>query len=206
MLSFSDLDRDGRAEAWGYFRIAASGNFDEEFGYFGPYQHKDNQTPQAPVQHRLFRNPTFHDGPFAIAVGDVDGDGEQELVGGMVAGGCGVVADTCVSSSAPGAPIRRALPVQRPDGTLLPKFPKPVPELFDDLGTIVTGFLDDPFAATPAIADLDADGLKEVLWYDPESSRIFVWNVEGTPGPLLADWPMYAHDPKHSNTLPPTVP
>jgi hypothetical protein len=67
-------------------------------------------------------------------------------------------------------------------------------------------FVDDPFAATPAIADLDGDGLKEIAWYDPESSRIFVWNVPGTPGPLLADWPMYARDAKHSNALPLVLP
>ena len=128
------------------------------------------------------------------------GHGVQELVGGMVGNGCGPASDSCTDAS-----VRRALPVQQADGTLLPKFPKPVPQYFtEEPGTpiYVTAFSDDPYAATPAIGDLDGDGLKEIVWFDPETSRIFVWNVEGTPGPLLADWPMYAHDPQHSNTLP----
>ena len=54
----------------------------------------------------------------------------------------------------------------------------------------------------PAIADLAGDGLKEVIWVDPTTLKLFVWNVAGTPGPEIADWPMYQHDPKHSNVLP----
>ena len=209
ILAFSDLDRDGRAEAWQYARVAAIETFGEETGYFAPWQSGFDTTPFPVVSHRLFR-PLFLDGPFGIAIGDIDGDGAQELVGGMAGNSCGAGLDVCVSSSAPGAPVRSAVPVQRPDGTFLPGFPKPVPQYFfepDEPNVImVTGYIDDPFAATPAITDLDGDGLKEVVWYDPESSRIFVWNVPGTPGPLLADWPMYAHDPKHSNALGPTVP
>jgi subtilisin family serine protease len=210
MLAFSDLDRDGRAEAWQYARGVRSAYFDEEPGYFAPWQSPLDPTPFLPVSHRLFLYPLYKDGPFGVAIGDVDGDGVQELVGGMVGNGCAGALDACTADSAPGAPVRRALVVQRADGTLVPGFPRPVPQLFLEadggLTGVVSSFGDDQFAATPAIADLDGDGLKELVWYDPEASRIFVWNVPGTPGPLLADWPMYAHDPKHSNTLPPTVP
>jgi subtilisin family serine protease len=210
ILAFSDLDRDGRAEAWQYARVMNLGNGVEEIGQFAPWQSSLDTTPFPVVTHTLFVNPLFMDGPFGVAIGDVDGDGVQELVGGMVANGCSAGLDACAAASAPGAPIRRAVPVQRPYGSLLAGFPKPVPHFFhepDELSFIyISGYVDDPFAATPAIADLDGDGLKEVVWYDPESSRIFVWNVPGTPGPLLADWPMYAHDPKHSNVLPATLP
>jgi hypothetical protein len=199
-LAFSDLDRDGRAEAWGYVATAPTGYFDDRADHFMPFLHRSNPSLQAVVEHRLFQGSTFNDGPFAIAIGDLDGDGVQELVGGMVGDGCGKAADTCTDSR-----IRRALPVQHADGTLLPKFPKAVPQYFtgepgDPI--YVNSFSDDPYAATPAIGDLDGDGLKEILWFDPETSRIFAWNVAGTPGPLLADWPMYAHDSRHSNTLP----
>jgi subtilisin family serine protease len=206
ILAFSDLDHDGRAEAWEYLRTSNHGTFADESGWFAPWQWIGDPTPHDAVQHRLFQSVTNHDGPFAIAIGDIDGDGEQELVGGMVGNGCGVLLDTCTGASTPGAPIRRALPVQHADGRLLAGFPKPVPQLFPDdgdgFGIAISWFIDDPFAATPAIGDLDGDGLKEIVWFDPESARIFVWNVAGTAGPLLADWPMYAHDPKHSNTLP----
>jgi hypothetical protein len=210
MLALSDLDRDGRAEAWQYARVLRLDNFYEETGFFAPWQSSLDRTPFPPVQHRLFQAPYFLDGPFGVAIGDVDGDGSQELVGGMVGNGCGHALDICTGSSVPGAPIRRAVPVQRPDGTFLPGFPRAVPQFFDETDAAfiiyITSYVDDQFAATPAIADLDGDGLKEIVWWDPETSGIFVWNVPGTPGPVLADWPMYAHDPKHSNALPPTVP
>ncbi len=205
ILAFSDLDHDGRAEAWEYMRTTNPGTFVDESGWFAPWRWVGDPTPHDAVEHRLFQSVTNHDGPFAIAIGDIDGDGAQELVGGMVGNGCGVLLDTCDNAN-PGAPIRRALAVQHPDGTLVAGFPKPVPQLFSDdgdgAGIGFSFFIDDPFAATPAIADLDGDGLKEIVWFDPESSRIYVWNVPGTPGPLRADWPMYAHDAKHSNALP----
>jgi hypothetical protein len=66
----------------------------------------------------------------------------------------------------------------------------------------IATFLGDPRFNTPAIADLDGDGLKELIWVDPAAYLLMVWNVDGTPGPELADWPMYRHDPKHTNVLP----
>jgi hypothetical protein len=62
--------------------------------------------------------------------------------------------------------------------------------------------VDDRRQASPAIADLDGDGLKEILWVDPIHPKLFVWNVAGTPGPLEAAWPAYHRDAKHSNVLP----
>jgi hypothetical protein len=99
------------------------------------------------------------------------------------------------------ARLRHAVVAQRLDGSLVTQFPKPVPQSFDASGGGAS-FPDDPRAATPGIADLDGDGLKEVVWLDPITSALFVWNVAGTPGPELADWPMYRHDPKHTNVLP----
>ena len=130
-----------------------------------------------------------------IAIGDVDGDGVQELVSGAYGPG---VNDRLVD---------RAVVAQRADGTVLTQFPKPVPRYFceEEEGAclfVVSALHDHPKYNTPAIADLDGDGLKEVLWVDPVTLRLFVWNVAGTPGPELADWPMYHHDPKHTNALP----
>ncbi len=208
LASYADLDRDGRAEAYVYSARAPGGNFLDEIGAFLVFQHKAVPEP-APIEHELFTYVDAGGGRAGIAIGDIDGDGVQELVGGVSGRGCGV--DPCVLQNYSFFPVRRAVAAQRPDGTLVPTFPKPVPEVVfsdgDYAGGIgITAFLDDPRHATPAIADLDGDGLKEVIWYDLDLSLIFVWNVAGTPGPLLADWPMYHHDPKHSNALPPTLP
>ena len=139
----------------------------------------------------------------SIAIGDVDGDGVQELVSGQSG------PQACALAGCPEDElVRLAVVVQRTDGSLVPQFPKPVPQLvWSDESRegwifMIGVFVDDPRHATPAIADLDGDGLKEIVWFDPVTSRLFVWNVAGTPGPELADWPMYRHDPKHTNVLP----
>jgi len=199
LFSYADINRDGRAEAWAYVRVVEPEIFEDEIGYFAPFQVRRTDNPVAPIRHRLFTQVTSIDRVGGIAIGDVDGDGIQELVGGVVGHGCGIAEDICLG----GRGSRRAVPIQRPDGSLVAGFPKPIPDFGAELGGFfVNAFIDDPRYATPAIADLDGDGLKEIIWVDTLTTRIFVWNVPGTPGPLLADWPMYHHDPKHSNTLP----
>jgi hypothetical protein len=53
---------------------------------------------------------------------------------------------------------------------------------------------------TPAIGDLDGDGLKEIVWIDFNGS-LLVWNVPGTPAPEAMQWPMFRHDPGHTGAL-----
>jgi hypothetical protein len=119
-VSFADLDRDGRAEAYSYQRAAGPTRSEDEFGYFVAHQHKSVSNRRAPLMHQLFRSGR----PGGIAIGDVDGDGVQELVAGMSGSGCGVHECSSGSSSA----VRRGVVIQRLDGSLLPKFPKPLPE------------------------------------------------------------------------------
>ncbi len=204
--SFADVDRDGYAEAYVYQDADPGENFVDAPGYYLPFQSK-TLPPKTPLEHELFVYINAGGPKAGIAIGDIDGDGLQELVGGASGYGCGV--GDCDRYNF--HMTRLAVPAQRLDGSLVPTFPKPIPDLDIGDGDIpsyiyVTSFLDDPRHATPAIADLDGDGLKEVVWFDPDYGRIFVWNVAGTPGPLLADWPMYHHDPKQSNVLPPTRP
>jgi hypothetical protein len=207
-MSFADLDRDGIPEGYTYQRSEAAGSFEDDFGYFVPFRYRRAGSPLPALVHRLFKfsDDGGHYGR-GIAIADVDGDGIQELVGGVAGEGCGVTTDYCTSGTTPPT-LRRGVVVQRLDGRLLDKFPKPLPQIFRSEGGSVHGgisfSLDDSRASTPAVVDLDGDGLKEIVWVDQPlyGTRIYVWDVEGTPGPLLADWPMYQHDPKHSNVFP----
>jgi hypothetical protein len=200
-LSFADIDRDGWTEVYTYARSVTPDGSGNHFGHFVIYRDARGPAASAPsvLTHRVFRFRR----PANIAIGDVDGDSRQELVAGTYGVGC--LAPTCGYTN---YYVRRAVLVAHADGTFLPKFPKPVPQFVpdeEDPFTITVSFgLDDDRQATPAIADLDGDGLKEVLWVDPEGPRLFVWNVAGTPGPLVADWPVYHHDARHSNAFVPT--
>jgi hypothetical protein len=52
------------------------------------------------------------------------------------------------------------------------------------------------------VGDLDGDGLKEIVFID-FFGHILVWTVPGTPGPEVAEWPMYQHDAAHTGALQP---
>jgi subtilisin family serine protease len=117
---------------------------------------------------------TYGPGPLAIA--DLDGDLRPDLVSGS--GLCGRW-DTNF-----GLAGHRCFTIYALDaaGRVLPGFPKATPGPGSTPGT------------TPAIADLDGDGLKEIVWVD-FFGNVLVWTVPGTPGPEVAEWPMFRHDP-----------
>jgi subtilisin family serine protease len=204
-LSFADVNEDGKVEAYAYSSRFAKDRSENQVGFFVPYQSRDGIVFRDAPSHQLFRYLLTG----GIAIGDVDGDGIQELVAGAFENGCGVAACAWASTDGPVPIVRRGVVVQRIDGSLLAKFPKPLSQFsLDDDGREASGTItifssvDDLRANTPSIADLDGDGLKEVLWVDPGTTRLFVWDVEGTPGALVADWPGYHGDPKHSNVFP----
>ena len=121
-------------------------------------------------------------GPGLAVVGDIDGDGEQDV---LVGSGTCVFWDDSVSPH-----LRRCFPVAalHAHGTLLAGFPKRTVQHGVGANT------------SPAIGDLDADGRVEVVWLDADG-RVVVWNVQGTPGPENLQWPMFRHDPAHTGAL-----
>jgi subtilisin family serine protease len=121
-------------------------------------------------------------GPGSVAIADVDGDLLPDVVSG--AGICGVW------DSSFGLAGHRCFTVRAFDaaGNLLPGFPKATPGPGPADGT------------TPAVADLDGDGLKEIVWVD-FLGNLMVWTIPGTPGPEVPQWPMFRHDPAHTGAL-----
>ena len=191
LVSFADIDGDGRDEGWLYMRTPAASASGDGFGQFLRIDAQGFGPAVPGAVHRLLQADLRFG---ATAIADIDGDGEQELVSGF-------------SGEEAGATRRRAVIVADPDGTLDPAFPKPVPQLVasdGDGATIPSAefpHFDDDRHASPAVADLDGDGLKEVVWVDPLLYQVFVWNVAGVPSPEAADWPMLHHDPRHGNAL-----
>jgi len=190
LAAYGDVDEDGRAEAYLYAHTPAQAPIGEGFNQF--LQIRADRAATAPAAiHRAFNMEMAMQ---SLAIGDIDGDGEQELVTGSSGyDGLGIVRKAVVAASV--------------QGDLHPFFPRVVPIPIHGTGDApelpVTDFahFDDERFASPAIADLDGDGLKEVVWVDPLLMRVFVWNVPGVASPEKSDWPMYHHDPRHGNAL-----
>ncbi len=118
--------------------------------------------------------PVNFDFDFQIPVlADLDGDGKAEAI-------CSGGVDTA-------APF--AVHAYRADGSEVAGFPKPT-------ATIGAGR-----ANSPAVADLDGDGLLELAWVDFNRS-LYLWDLEA-PADALTPWPMFMHDARHTGFSPP---
>ncbi len=98
-------------------------------------------------------------------LGDVDGDGKLEIV---VGSGSGFTPTGCTSGAISQAYVLRA------DGTLEPGWPV-------NLGTATPPY--------PALADIDGDGLVEIVM--AFSQNVYVWDAPGAYQPTLTPWPYY---------------
>jgi hypothetical protein len=132
-------------------------------GYFPPLD------PQSPSHHRAGRayasgevSPDVRQGAMnAPAIGDLDGDGTQEVVVSTYAGG--------------------QVFVYEPDGSMRPGWPQGI-DPRDVADTSPTRILERAFIAAPVLADLDGDGQLEVIQSGGDG-YVHVWRHDGTVQP-----------------------
>ncbi len=146
--------------------------WEQFFSVVAPGDVGDGMLPGWPV--RFAFNPGDQRYGFgAPAIGDIDGDGQRELVVGA-----GMCPDLFTSYRCLG------VVALRPDGSVVPGFPKPA-----------QAFGASP-NATPALGDLDNDGQIEVVWLDIDG-LLSVWDVPGAGGAPDLPWPMARRNPAH---------
>jgi hypothetical protein len=137
--------------------------------------------PGWPVSINYLRGDNAY-GPGSVAVGDINGDGVQDVVSGS--GICGYW------DSSLGSAGHRCFTINAYDarGNPLEGFPKATPGPGTTAGV------------TPAIGDLDGDGHQEIVWID-FYGNLLVWEVPGASSAESTQWPMFRHDPGHTGAL-----
>jgi hypothetical protein len=192
LLTAGDVDGDGDAEllvstevqysrvrcgagrcSWWFILGNISGT-----SYLQAVDAYESDLPGWPLAFDFVSGDNAH-GPGSAAIGDIDGDGTQDIVigSGICSAGPQYAYHRCFGIDAIGG-----------DGSRLPGFPKPIP------------WPGSTQAVMPAIGDLDGDGLKEIVFVD-YAGNVMAWTVPGTPGPESLQWPMFRHYPARTGAL-----
>ncbi|MBN1568444.1 MAG: S8 family serine peptidase [Acidobacteria bacterium] len=113
-------------------------------------------------------------GSGSAAIVDLDSDGKRDIIIG--------------SGASPGSQVSFSLHAYRADGMELPGFPKPVSDIDPSSGN------------TPAVLDIDGDGLLEIAWLN-SAGDLYMWDTWIPAQNMGMDWPMSQHDAGHTGAL-----
>ena len=117
-------------------------------------------------------------GAGTASIGDVDGDGDQEVV----------IGSAHCHEWPLGSHHCLGLWAFEAHGAVVNGFPK------------LTHAPAIPRFAQPALGDLDGDGLTEIVWASA-TGEIVVWNTSGIALPEYLHWPMSRQNPAHTGAL-----
>ena len=122
--------------------------------------------------------PTKYKGDVSSPIiGNIDSDNEQEIIIGSSNGEAGLVY------------------AFNHDGSRVENWPR---------ATIDDSFVKYGVGATPALSDIDNDGLTEVIT-SSRDGNVYIWNTEGVYNPQNIQWPMLYHDLQRTSTYVKTV-
>jgi hypothetical protein len=111
----------------------------------------------------------------SAAIVDLNGDGKKELIFG--------------SGILPYSEISFSLHAVSSNGREIDGFPKPVSDIDPCCGN------------TPAVLDIDGDGLLEIAWLN-STGDLYMWDTSAHARNNSQDWPMSGHDARHTSALP----
>jgi subtilisin family serine protease len=171
-LSAGDVNGDGRAEVF----VGGQG----DYGYFDwlcLFGVDGVPLPGWPIQ---MGPPRLSFGVGSAAFVDIDGDGSREIVVGS-----GAPYWPGIPMSGREALMPFCLHAFRSGGQEAAGFPKPATDCDASLGN------------TPAVMDMDGDGLLEIAWVNMRGD-LFVWDTSTADRIESTDWPMNQHDPGRS--------
>jgi len=160
LISLADIDGDGYLEI---FFGSYSGNL---------YGYKYNGALLEGWEYKGVGAPLF-----SLIAGDINNDGEIDLVGGT--------AD--YRNNAPKGKIYSFDAAAR---NLNKGWPKPI-------NSLIGNRLQDPPHMSPIISDFNKDGLIDIFFVSSDGT-IYLWNLNSPYNPDKMDWSMFQHDSQHT--------
>lgn len=169
----ADMDGDGKADIVIAGRVPHPTQFGVTFPTIWAWKSTGQILPGWPKVSPGAANPTVRESRTSPALADVNNDGQVDIIVGRSAQG----------------------------------FDSPF-EFFNKDGSAITGLarpMTNHFETncSPAIGDIDGDGLQEAVYLD-DQLQVIAYDLDGTTTSPMP-WPMNGHDARHSSTLPPST-